>query len=80
MKVTGIFNIKGRGWVITVHCPPDIELPEIGDWIIDQYNGWEIGTIRGIDITRGEDVGFVIGSNYGHTMHGCTDVEFQKGK
>ena len=65
MIVDGIFNIKGRGWVITGMWPLDIELPDLGQMV---YNKWDkpIGTVRAIEMSIGnfgrrEHIGIVLG-------------------
>lgn len=81
MKVTGIFNIKGRGWVISCLYPTNLELPEIGDEIYDEHSVL-VGTVRGVEcfiknFGRGEDIGIIVG---GVNKPECKEIFFEEAR
>lgn len=64
-KVNEVFNIKGRGWVLQIHCPLNVELPKLGKEVL-LADGTQLGIVRGVEyfvknVTRGEEVGIVLG-------------------
>lgn len=76
MKVTGIFRIKGRGWVITVNYPANQETPNIGDHVTE--DGQYIGEVAGVEcfykgFNRGEEIGIVLRTD---KTPKCKDVQF----
>jgi len=78
VKVTGIFNIKGRGWVVEIEYPSALSLPELGTVIINEKSK-EIGKVKGVESftkgwTRGETIGIIVG---GDTRPTCTHLGFK---